>query len=118
MFISWLARTTQVALGLSLAINALLMILIYMFSLSINDADSLRSLLWWNPIVAVESLIHMPNFDDFVSSNGKFMLQVESPSGYTLQILALFSVFTMLGVASILIAIISALMRQKFRDEK
>ncbi len=118
MFISWLARTTQVALGLSLAINAVLMVLIYMFSLSINDIASLRSFLWWNPIVAVESLVQMPNFDDFMIFNGTVMPHVESPPDYTLQILALLSAFTMLGVASILIVIISALMRQKFRDEK
>ena len=118
MFISWLARTTQVALGLSLAINTVLMALIYIFSDAIHDSASLRYFLWWNPIVAVESLLHMPNFDDFVFSNGTFMPQVENPTDYTLQYWALLSAFTMIGVASILIAIISALMRQKFRDEK
>ncbi len=124
MFISWLARTTQVALGLSLVINAAWLLLFFLFAdaTSDHDTDSLGYLSWWNPFAALVILLKFRLAAPYGGYDSPFYSQIysqnEARQFHNLQTLASFCGMFMLIVASILIAIIAALMRQKFRDEK
>ncbi|HEY0076103.1 MAG TPA: hypothetical protein VGB77_18525 [Abditibacteriaceae bacterium] len=108
LFISWLSHTTQVALGLSVAVNAvLLLVFTAIANTSRRDPEFLHYLSWWNASAAIN--VFMP--DSRFGYGGFYGFS-------TLHFLALLCPLFLAGVTAGFIAVVSGLMRQKFRDEK
>lgn len=110
-FISWLSRSTQVALGLSLAINAAWLLLFYSIATSFSsyDIDSQSFLIWWNPFGALQFLNEYPMIIGYEDS--------PNPS-LVLHLMTFVCPLFLTGFAAFFAFIVAMLMRQKFRDEK
>ena len=110
LFISWLSRSTQVALGLSLAVNAFWLLVFYIIAdTSYRDTDFQYYLSWWNAPAAIGVLTRNAKFG-YGASYGD--------TSVVLQTLAFFCTFFMAGVATFFVLVVSGFLRQKFRDEK
>ena len=111
LFVSWLSRSTQVALGLSLAVNAFWLLLFYAIAdTSYRDIEFQHYLNWWNAPASIGVLTQQARF--------RYGFSSYSGNSTILQALAVFCAFFMAGVAAFFVVTVSGLMRQKFRDDK